>query len=273
MITIEPLFISTTIITMMKDHEDKGTATGFFYFSQQANQTFLVTNKHVIYGENYSKNPSININKFRLRLHTNLNNLKLNEFLDISLFDSQGTKIWLEHNNSKIGVILLPINIDTKKFFYANIDDSFLNSEDLVVSFEKIFVIGYPYGWYDLVNNLPVSRIGHLSSPFNVDFNGEPIMLGDVETHPGMSGGPVFLWLNDYVKFDDKKRTKMLGSTKRILAGIHSGQPRWDLIDKTTSKIKCSANHSLINIWNSRLITEILGNSLLPTVPNPKLSP
>jgi len=33
---------------------------------------------------------------------------------------------------------------------------------------EEIFVMGYPYGWYDKVNNLQITRVGHLATPFKV---------------------------------------------------------------------------------------------------------
>ncbi len=83
-------------------------------------------------------------------------------------------------------------------------------------------------------------------------------MLGDVETHRGMSGGPVYMELKDYTTQEGNNRTKHLGATKIILAGIHSGQPRWDLIDKKTGKISESISHSLIFIWFSDLILEII---------------
>jgi hypothetical protein len=86
-------------------------------------------------------------------------------------------------------------------------------------------------------------------------------MLGDVETHPGMSGGPVFMRLEDFVSIEEGQQVKHLGSSKLLLVGIHSGQPRWDLIDKRTGKIEQTISHSLINIWFSDLILEILKES------------
>ena len=120
--------------------------------------------------------------------------------------------------------------------------------------------MGYPYGWYDEGNNLPIIRIGHLSSPFKIPFQNNPFMLGDVETHPGMSGGPVFIMLKDYTTLENGGRITNMGASKTILAGIHSGQPRWDLIDHTTGELTESVRHSLVIIWFSDVILEIISD-------------
>ncbi|MCX6707113.1 MAG: serine protease [Candidatus Woesearchaeota archaeon] len=255
MAQVEPIYLCTTMIIMLEDNQEKGSATGFFYVNTN-NKLFLITNKHVVYGEKYYENPPTEINRFRLNLHINPNNLSHNEFVEVSLFDDKCNRLWLEHENPNVDVIILPVDIDRKRYIIAPLDKSLFDSQDLIINFEKIFVMGYPYGWYDRLNNLPISRIGHLSSPFDVDFNGQALMLGDVETHPGMSGGPVFIWLKDYTTKNGNNRTTHLGRTKIILAGVHSGQPRWDLIDSTTKTIK-EIRHSLINVWNYRLINEI----------------
>lgn len=260
MAQVGPIYISTSMILMLKDGEEVGSATGFFYTRGCDNKLFLITNKHVIYGEKYYENPAVEINKFRLNLHTNPNNLSENELVEVPLFDSHKNKLWLEHSNPQVDVIVLPVEIDRTKYVIAPISDSLFDCQNLGIYFEKIFVMGYPYRWYDKLNNLPVTRIGHLSSPFDVDFNGQPLMLGDVETHHGMSGGPVFMLLKDYITTEGNKPTTHLGSTKIILVGVHSGQPRWDLIDRNTKEVKETVRHSLIYIWNYRLIQEILSN-------------
>ena len=86
-------------------------------------------------------------------------------------------------------VVLIPIKLDRKKYVIAKTDKSMIDASDITADFEKIFVMGYPHEWHDKFNNLPVTRVGHLSSPFKIPFKNQPIMLGDVETHRGMSGG------------------------------------------------------------------------------------
>lgn len=257
---IEPIFLTTTFIERFKDDKENGSATGFFFAHNES--IFLVTNKHVIYGDDYHSSDSVSkVNKFRLLLHTNPNDLSQNESLDIDLFE-KGKKIWLEHKNTNIDVILIPLKLNRNKYLIVPVDKTLLEFENLVIQFEKIFVMGYPYGWFDKKTNLPITRVGHLSSPFRIPFYGMPVMLGDVETHKGMSGGPVYMELKDYTTQEGDNRTKHLGTTKIILAGIHSGQPRWDLIDKRTGKISETVSHSLIFIWFSDLILEVIAQNI-----------
>ncbi len=254
--TVDPIYVTTALIIELHNKKPKGSATGFFFMDDKQN-LYLVTNKHIIYGERYYENPEPKIDQIKLNLHTDARNLSQNEEVVVDLFDGKNRK-WLEHSNHDFDVILIPLNIDQKKFVIMATNRSFIESSNIQVGFEKIFVMGYPFGWYDTVNNLPVTRIGHLSSPFKVPFQGKPIMLGDVETHPGMSGGPVFMNLEDYVTIQGSKRVKNLGAHKVILVGIHSGQPRWDLVDAKTGRITKTIRHSLVHIWFSDLILEIL---------------
>jgi hypothetical protein len=256
MYEIDPIFLTTTYIERIKNEDSRGCATGFF-FAQNGNE-YLVTNKHVIYEEDYYKPDSIpKTDKFRLFLHTDPNILTVNESVEINLF-KDGKEIWLEHEDPRIDIVLVPLKLNKDRYVVISTDENLLDFENLVIKFEKIFVMGYPYGWFDRTTNLPITRVGHLSSPFRVLFHEMPVMIGDVETHKGMSGGPVYMELRDYIVREGKKNTRHLGTTKIILIGVHSGQPRWDLIDEKTGSISESVSHSLIFIWFSDLIPDII---------------
>jgi hypothetical protein len=256
MASIDPIYISTVFIQRFFDELQKGSATGFFFTKDD--KIYLVTNKHVVYGETYSQTGAKpEVNKFKVLVHSDRNNLTKNVTLELPLY-IDGKPIWFEHSNPTIDVLLIPWEFDRNQYVIATTDENMLDSKNIVINFEKIFVLGYPYGWFDRKNNLPITRIGHLSSPFGVPFNGEPVLLGDVETHQGMSGGPVFMELHDFVVEEEGKKTKRLGSSKRLLVGIHSGQPLWRLIDNATKEVKEDVKHSLINIWFASLIPEII---------------
>jgi hypothetical protein len=250
MTAVNPIYASTTILSRIKNDKIIGSATGFFY-ADKNNRIFLVTNKHVIYGNKYAENPEPEVDRFDLNLHVDANNLSKNKIFKMDLFDKSGKKIWLEHTDPRVDVILIPIEIDRKEYVLFPVSEDCLDCEGVVVNFERIFVMGYPYAWYDKQNNLPIARVGHLSSPLDIDFNGQRYMIGDVETHPGMSGGPVFMWLDDYVKGNTRYM-----QTKVILVGIHSGQPLWELVDNSGKKEQIK--HTLIVIWSYKLIKEIL---------------
>ena len=110
-------------------------------------------------------------------------------------------------------------------------------------------MMGYPFGRYDKYNNLPITRVGYLSSPFKVPFDGNPYMLGDVETNEGMSGGPVLMDIRDFTKIGDNKLEATFGTRKVLLIGVNSGQIRFPLNEPRSN---------LITIWFPELITDII---------------
>lgn len=259
MALVDPIFITTLPLFRFLDDQEKGIATGFFYKDENDN-LYVVTNKHVIYGERYFENPEPEINGIKSKLHTNAQNLSQNEDITIDLFEGDDRK-WIEHSNPDVDVVLIPVDVDRERFAVVPLDKTFIETSTIQIGLEKIFIMGYPFGWYDVTNNLPITRLGHLSSPFKIPFQGKPIMLGDVETHPGMSGGPVLMRLEDYTSIKNGKPVKHLGAYRIVLVGVHSGQPRWDLIDRRTGEVTETISHSLVHIWFSDLILEILSQA------------
>lgn len=255
-IAIDPIFLTTTKIDRLNGKASAGSATGFFYTKNE--HIYLITNKHVIYGDNFANDDAEpQIDKFRLTLHTNGENLSQNASHIIDLFDDKKS-IWKEHKNKEVDIVAIPLDLNRNSFHFVTISDDLMDTNRLKIGFEKVFIMGYPLGWYDSQHNLPITRIGHLSSPFGVPFGGKPFMLGDVETHKGMSGSPVFMHLKDYVTIgDDGGLTTNLGATKLLLLGVFSGQPLWQVPDTITNDIK-SIPHSLSVIWFPSLIREII---------------
>jgi hypothetical protein len=245
LVEVSSLWVTTTILTQLSNGQPRGCATGFFF--TDSGNLYLVTNKHVIYGNNFTHAQPM-IDAVELNLHTNRMNLTENEKVMINLFD-RGRRIWLEHAHPAVDVVLIPVTIDRNRFVISPLNNTFLELGNIIVDdFQKIFVMGYPFGWYDQRNNLPITRIGHLSSPFKIRFQGMPMMIGDVTTHQGMSGGPVLMQLDDYtVKKEDGSRTRMIGRRMLFLVGINSGQ--FELSE---------GRSNLISIWFSELILEIL---------------
>jgi hypothetical protein len=51
----------------------------------------------------------------------------------------------LEHKNTDVDVILIPITIDEQKYVISTIDMTLMNFNGLVIDdFEKIYILGYP---------------------------------------------------------------------------------------------------------------------------------
>lgn len=59
---------------------------------------------------------------------------------------------------------------------------------------EAVTLLGYPDGFYDEYNYLPIARRGTTATPIWVDWNGKPEFLVDIAGFKGNSGGPVLLY-------------------------------------------------------------------------------
>ena len=56
---------------------------------------------------------------------------------------------------------------------------------------QLVHAIGYPLGWKDRANKLPVWKAGHVASEPEEQFDSEPRILIDITGRLGLSGAPV----------------------------------------------------------------------------------
>lgn len=202
---IDPLYYTVTRITThhYTDSEsvnptELSKATGLFYSNKQ-NSLFLVTNRHVLVNEDKGYFPNI----ARIRLHTNQYDIKQNEYYDIPLY-TKVKKRWIE-STFKADVVAIPIEIN--KLPQGSIIMSF-NAVNLLQANiqlhvgDDIVVMGYPFGVYDDIHNLPILRNGIIASAYPIPFRGEPYFLVDSNLEEGVSGSPVI------TKFKNTWRTK-----------------------------------------------------------------
>ncbi|ODS34437.1 MAG: hypothetical protein SCARUB_00448 [Candidatus Scalindua rubra] len=187
---------TTTSIRMIFEGKIKGRASGFFYRS--GNDKYLITNRHVVFDAEDDFYPESLI----LKLHLSRTELELNVDVQISLYDANNNKLWLEHkrfNELKCDVVAIPLTQATMTQEYFNLFNrsslTFFAQELMdipaVNPFGDVVVVGYPLGFFDEVNNLPVYRKAMIASHFGVDFENRPYFLIDANLHKGTSGSPV----------------------------------------------------------------------------------
>ncbi len=114
------------------------------------------------------------------------------------MYDKEGKPLWLEHPENKqdniIDVVALEIReLKDSDFVMFWRSENFLPVEVLVMQGVPLNILGYPLGFYDTINNMPITRSGSLASVFRVHFGGQPLFLVDANLHPGTSGSPVIL--------------------------------------------------------------------------------
>lgn len=111
---------------------------------------------------------------------------------------------WTGHPDEKVDVAAISITLAVNKIrdqghniFYRSISRDVVLTEEQtrdMDAIEEVWMVGYPSGIYDRVNNLPVVRRGITATPYSVDYEAKPQFLIDASVFPGSSGSPVYLY-------------------------------------------------------------------------------
>lgn len=232
------------INTLNKSKTLTGSATGFFF--NDNGMSFLITNKHVVSDSYY----------FQIYLHNSYSNYSLKNEIIINLYKDDKPN-WLDHPdypNNRADIVAIPMNnaVLGERYLWAY-ERSIINylSEknflgDVKMStFAEVIIVGYPLGFYDVENNLPVYRKGAIASTYSINFNQEPCFLIDANLHPGTSGSPVLCSPNN-ILISPKGA---FHSDAFIFLGIHSAEYN---IGKEPL--------GLCKVWYANLILEIIRN-------------
>jgi hypothetical protein len=221
------------------------TGTGFF-FRPIFDRVFLVTNRHMVINEEEEFFPD----HLLLRLHTDAYELQKCANLNVLLYCPNDSKkpAWLELDRS-IDLIALELNLqELNKFVIHAFRPGDLISPDIVVGVgDPLLVIGYPMGFSDEVNNLPVFRQASVASVYPVPFEGNPFFLIDSELHPGTSGSPVITQPSIWTVRNnetDSLESELSEEPQYRLIGVHSA---------TYGDLKLNV------VWFAQLIMNLLG--------------
>lgn len=223
--TVDHISLVTTPVLLLKGDTLVSQGTGFYYISQHKEKNlsvvFLVTNYHVLTGSSPSdKKPPIgdNIIFFCHKDDTRPGEIKQIRF---PLFTKKNDPIWIPNKelpDADVAIIPLPSGIlsDCKVF---GISEEWARGNILVRPSSTITLIGYPYGYYDKVNSLPIWKTGSVASEPKIDFEGKPLFVVDISAFPGMSGSPVFAIA--YGTYEMEEGGTMVGGIRKFL-GIYA---------------------------------------------------
>lgn len=174
--------------------------SGFFIKKEQ--NIYLITNRHVVdleYKDSENKYCSYHIDEvfFDARRFDKTNNKSVTKTYKINTFshefaaDPYDDIACIYNINVHGDIILTPVTIP-----YDMLADSDFISQKLM-SCDKVALIGFPAGVWDVHNNLPILRSGVISSDPRLDFNNDHNYSGHVIGYEafstgGASGSPVF---------------------------------------------------------------------------------
>lgn len=179
--TIEDLVKYGT--TILKNEESKSIGSSFFF--KKDNSLYLVTAYHVIKNE-ISKKISIFLNSsfdrgIKKEIEIKENDDLFDEIEDIALIELDNTFL----NNYEI-----------KCFELKDI----ITDNNQVPFLCDTYIVGYPNGDRDVINNLPFIKKGIISTPYEYNFEAKNSFVIDITTSCGSSGSPTVLIENNQIK-------------------------------------------------------------------------
>lgn len=230
-LSVNEINYSVAKVFILKDKDTIGTASGFFYISD--NLKYFITNRHVVLDSSQNFFP----NKIALKLHSSNGILKDSKDVTVNLYENN-IHLWLEHpdyHNKKCDIVAIPLNeqsIPQKSLFnFKNSIVNFFSNKNFLLdyklqAFGHGIVIGYPLGYSDTENNLPIYRNAMIASEYGINFNGKENFIIDAKLHKGTSGSPVINSPNNLLIKDGQA----IHSEATVLLGILSaGNPNLDI--------------------------------------------
>jgi hypothetical protein len=222
---IEPMSLMTTPVLLAAGNHTSSQGTGFLYATTRGSvpdMVFLVTNYHVVTGNEPQSQAPPKGDRLQFYLHTSREDPTNYFTVNIPLYTKAGDPIWIKSSQfPEADVVLVPIVPQ----LYEGRGQLFVFSEmhtqiDMKVRpSTEATLLGYPYGFFDTKNFLPVWKTGHLATEPAWDFQGEPVLLVDVSAFPGMSGAPAVAVSQGVY---ENEAGEMMTGVQRKLLGVFS---------------------------------------------------
>ncbi|HEY9003285.1 MAG TPA: serine protease [Mucilaginibacter sp.] len=201
----------TTINGQRLQFTSVGTGFFFAFTFEKDTITCIVTNFHVI------KNSKKGILRF-----TEGGNSPNYGHIVTKNIDSFST-LWIKHPTQDLAI--MPISKIEKEMiqsgkspFIVYFNESNLPNQSLLddlTAIEDVLMIGYPVGFWDKINNLPVVRKGLTATPTYLNYDGKPEFLLDIPIYPGSSGSPIILY--NQGSYSSRKGGLTVGSRLSLL--------------------------------------------------------
>jgi hypothetical protein len=244
--------------------------TGFFYarlFGEQG-AVFLVTNYHVLTGHAPLEEKDPIGDNIVFQFHTSLESSAEVKKIRFPLFTRERRPVWIQSASvpdADLAVIPIPAKA------YEGCTHAFISNRWITESNLKLrptgaaTLIGYPYGFYDRKNALPIWKTGSFASEPDVDFEGKPLLTIDISAFPGMSGSPAFAI--SYGTYETEDGNTTVGSSrkfvgiyasmqmlreKKFLEEFHGAHP--------TYGITLAESLQLGHVWKARLVEELVAS-------------
>ena len=227
--SVEYMSLMTTPALLASGARQVSQGTGFLYATTKPNgkdvdQVFLVTNYHVVTGNEPLSVARPQGDRLQFYFHASITDPSNYFPVNIPLYTKANEPIWIQSQQfPEADVVLVPIvsSLYDKRGALVTFSEAHMQVDMKVRPASQATLLGYPYGFFDTRNFLPVWKTGHLATEPSVDFQGQPVFLVDVSAFPGMSGAPVVA-VSSGVYESEREPEQMLSGNQRKLLGIFS---------------------------------------------------
>ena len=261
---VDHISLSTTPIFLSKGDKLVSQGTGFFYAHQDANLQilYLVTNFHVLTGSSPSENkPPIGAN---IAFQFHLSEIEPGKIKTVRfpLFAKNGKPVWITSSSyPEVDLAVIPLVTSLYQDCKINcVSAEWAKGNLKVRPTTNVTLVGYPYGFYDKKNALPIWKTGSVASEPKMDFDGKPLFLIDVSAFPGMSGSPVFAI--SYGMYETEEGNTTVGGIRKFL-GIYAsmqmvGKEKYleEIVHGVRLGIVDSESLEIGHVWKADLILE-----------------
>lgn len=262
---VDHLSLATTPILLYQDDKIVSQGTGFYYarkHDENLSVLYLITNYHVLTGSSPTETKEPIGNNIVFQFHTSKDNTGEVRNVKFPLFTKSGKSTWITSSSYPTAdLAVIPILPSFYQGAIVNaISAEWTKSSLKVRPSSKVTLIGYPYGFYDEKNALPIWKTGSIASEPEANFGGIPNFLVDVSAFPGMSGSPVFAI--SYGMYETEEGATTVGGARKFL-GIYSSMQMLEenkyleeIPQEKRPGIKTTKSLELGHVWKADLILE-----------------
>ncbi len=211
---IESILLSAARIETFDGQVGLTNASGFLF--ERDGRLYLVTSRHVIYDAPSKHYPT----RLQIELHTDPRNQAATTGWSMPVY-RDGTALWRQGTDSAGDIDVAVLEIDRTALPAGLVIRPFtpehlLGTQDDVEIGSPLLIVGFPLGFHDTLNHMPVARQAIIASSFGLRFQGNGYFLTDARTHRGTSGSPVVM----RVSTPSPERMQL----PWILLGVHSAR-------------------------------------------------
>ena len=211
---IEPILLTAARICTFVQQQRLTNASGFFF--ERDDRLFLVTSRHVMFDEPSQHFPD----RLEIELHIDPYNNAASTGFSIPLY-RDAKSVWREGLDTagEIDVAIIEIEraaLPQKTVYRAFTPQHLVGRFDQVEVGTSLLVVGFPLGFHDTLNHMPVVRQAIIASSFGLRFQGQGYFLTDARTHRGLSGAPVVMRV--------AAPNSAQGDLPWMLLGVHSAR-------------------------------------------------